>query len=176
MMTVSRRVGVNRWIVAISQIAKPRFSPPFYPRPTCLGNCINSTLRFACISTVSAGQKGLSFNGFLWMTFHLGRKRAPLVQIQRNHPSTKTFLLCEVSLEFQRRTWNFSVPIWNCSSRTAVYFLCPFKARKHYRQWNNCLFFLGSKQDQRFQPANAYHFTVTKQFMVISSRIHFPCK
>lgn len=65
MMTISKRVGVNRWIVAISQIAKLGFSPPSDASPACLGNCINSTLRFACISRVSAGRKGLSFNGFL---------------------------------------------------------------------------------------------------------------
>lgn len=168
---MSKKVGVNCQILAISQIAKPRFSSPFYPSPPCWSNCISSTLRFACIPRISAVKKGMSFNGFLWMTFHLGKKRAPLVQIQRNHPSTKAFLLPYVSLEFQRRTWNFSVSIL-----TAAHFLCPFKTRKHYRQWNNCSYFSWVQNGTKLQPANAYPFMATMKFMIIGWRIHFPSK
>lgn len=64
MITISKRVRVNCQILAISQIAKPRFFPPFSPSPPCLGNCINSTLHFACIPGLSCA-KGMSFNGSL---------------------------------------------------------------------------------------------------------------
>lgn len=112
---------------------------------------------------------------FEWLSIQGGR--GPLLfKYKETIHSTKTFLLCEVSLEFQRRTWNFSVANPEHSSRTAAYCLCPFKTRKHSGQWNNCSYFSWVQNETRFQPANAYHFTVTKQFMIISSRIHFPSK
>lgn len=109
------------------------------------------------------------------MTSHLGRRRAPLVLIQRNHPSPKTFLLREGSLEFQRRTWNFC-PNLNRSSRATADFFCPFKTRTHYRRWNNCSDFSWLQKKTRFQPANARCFTVSEQFRIISSNRHFPSK
>lgn len=43
-MAASKRVGSNCQILAINRIAKPRFCPPFYASPSCLGNCINPIL------------------------------------------------------------------------------------------------------------------------------------
>lgn len=160
-MAMANTVVVNCRVVPLSQ------AYIFLLSLSALVSCVIASVLLLILTVqpeFELCKKGMSFNDFLWMVFHLGRKRASLVQRQRDHPSTKSFLLCEVSLEFQRRTWNFSVP---------VYFLCRFKTRRQHSQWNNCSYFSWVPNNSGFQPVNAYHFTVTKQFMIISPRIYF---
>lgn len=177
MLAISERAGGNCRIWAISQTAKPRFSPLFYPNRIDLGNCINSTLHFASVPRVLAVQKkGCPLMiSFEWLSMWGGR--GPLLFKYKGtiHPP-RPFFSVKYLLNFKGGLGISQSPMLTRSCRTAIYCLCPFKTRKHYRQWNSCSYFSWVQNKTRFQPAHAYHFTATRLFMIISSRIHFPSK